>query len=249
MNKDDKQVIKGNDNNQINITINGDISVPYNKEEIMQLIKDYSFTELDKQKIVDEVLERIEAISYENRKRPEKRIFVPILQNLSYSLDDNTLKDTYMNLLQSSLDTTKIVHPSFVTIINQLNSDEIKLLNSLSPDILMSVPLLSIRLKSKGMQGDGHILVKYFSDRGFGVCDNPYNICAYLENLERLKLIEIPPYRHILNQQYYEPLKNHPAVLQKTNQYIGNDTFTINYVEQLFCLTQFGLQFLSVCKH
>ena len=244
-----EQDIKGDNNLQQQIIVQGDYNViSLNKEDVFNMIKSYCFT--DREQIVNIVKETIESINEAQRKMPDKRIFVPLIQQLSYSMDDGYIKNLYKNLLKASMDKTKNVHPSFITIINQLNADEIKLLNAIPPVTGISKPLIDVRMIIGNPQGLGYQYISNFSDISYGVCENPGMICSYIENLERLKLIEIPTGLKISDDSVYEKLKSHPAVVNELNKNKSSDKITIRYEfdEKLFRLTQFGLQFLKCCK-
>lgn len=243
-----EQSIKGNNNLQQQLIVQGDNNnyIGLRTEDVVSIIKAFCYT--DKEEIVNIVKETIESINEEQRKMPDKRIFVPIIQQLSYSLDDNYVKQAYQNLLKSSMDTKKTIHPSFVSIISQLNSDEIKILHSLPAVSVLSKPLINVRMIIGQKQGKGIMLIRNFSDIGYGICDYPGNICAYIENLERLKLIEIPPLLTLMDKSSYNSLKQHPAVLQvlKNNEHLSDVKF--EYDEKFFQLTQFGIQFIQACS-
>lgn len=243
-----EQKIKGDNNLQTNITVSGDLNIGLQRNDVINLIKEFCFT--DKNQIIDIVKEAIESIDASNRKMPDKRIFVPIIQQLSYSLDDEYVKQVYKNLLKSSMEKSKTIHPSFVSIIGQLNSDEIKILNNLSLFTIHPIPLINVRMKfdNKDQQGNGIMLIRYFSDIGYGICENPENICTYLENMERLKLIEIPPLMTLVDKSNYKHLKEHPAVINIINQNANIENIKYEYDELFFQLTNFGLQFINACK-
>ncbi len=243
-----EQSIKGNNNSQQLITINGDYNhiVGLQREDVLNLIQVYCYT--DKEQIVDIVKETIESISEEDRKMPDKRFFVPVIQQLSYSLDDNYIKNAYQNLLKSSMDVKKTIHPSFVSIIGQLNSDEIKILNKLPNVANIPFPLINVRMKIGQQEGKGITLISNFSDIGYDICDNPGNICAYIENLERLKLIEIPEILTLTDKNVYAKLKQHPAILHTLEKNAHVTELKYEYDEKLFQLTQFGAQFINACS-
>ena len=62
---------------------------------------------------------------------PESYVAVPAIQQLSYSLDSEELREMYANLLASSMniDTKTSVHPAFVEIMTYLDETEAKLDN------------------------------------------------------------------------------------------------------------------------
>lgn len=242
-----KQSVKGNNNSQQSLIIQADNNyIGLKTEDVVSIIKAFCYT--DKEQIVSIVKETIESINEEQRKMPDKRIFVPLIQQLSYSVDDDYIKHVYQNLLKSSMDMSKTLHPSFVSIISQLNSDEIKILHNLPAVSVLSKPLINVRMIVGQKQGKGITLIRNFSDIGYGICDYPGNICAYIENLERLKLIEIPPLLTLLNKDTYTKLKQHPAVLQVLKKKENLPEVKFEYDEKFFQLTQFGIQFIQACS-
>lgn len=247
MGSNQEQKIKGDNNTQQQIIINGDCNViGLKKEDVINLIQAYCYT--DKNQIVDIVKETIESINEEDRKMPDKRVFVPVIQQLSYSLDDEYIKNTYQKLLKSSMNRKKMIHPSFVSIIGQLNSDEIKILNKLPNVANIPFPIIDVRMKVGQQEGKGIIYIKNFSDIGYDLCDNPGNICAYIENLERLKLVEVPTMMTLTKKDVYTKLKQHPTILNKLERNVSSPEIKYEYDEKFFQLTQFGVQFINACS-
>lgn len=245
-----KQTAKGDNITQLNLTVNGNYITGLDKEAVIDIIKSYGYVNIDE--IIEVVQNAIEGINAEKRVMPDKRIFVPLIQQLSYSLDDETLKATYSKLLASSLNSEKkhALHPSFINIVSQLNSDEIKLLNSLPCSTHLPKPIINVRMKIGDEQGLGIMQVKYFTDIAFCVCERPDNICVYLENLERLQIIEIPKDKTITSKEAYLPLKSHPLILAVLDKNKSSDNLKIayEYDEMFFRLTQFGVNFITCCK-
>lgn len=242
------QSIKGNDN--IQIFVQGNYVAGIDKEEVIALIQSYGY--VNHEEIIDIVKNTIDNIPQEKRIQPNKRIFVPLIQQLSYSTDDELLKESYKKLLESSMNLDKIsyVHPAFLNIISQLCSDEIKILNSLPPVLLNVEPLINMRMKIGNQEGLGITQVKYFSDIGYGKCTFPGNICQYLENLERLKLIEIPFGKHLIDQTKYDRLINHHTLEAVRNNIKSTSTISVKYEydKMYFQLTSLGVNFIKCCK-
>ena len=143
---------------------------------------------------------------------------------------------------------TKVIHPSFVSIIAQLDSDEIKILSKLPKMTNIPFPLLDVRMKVGQQKGRGITLIRNFSDIGYNLCDNPGNVCAYIENLERLKLVEIPTMMTLMDTDVYTKLKQHPAVLAVLARNTSSLEKKYEYDEKFFQLTQFGVQFIKACS-
>ena len=107
-----------------------------------------------------------------------------------------------------------------------------------------------MKIKINKEKGVGVLQVKYFSDIGFGICQFPNNICKYIENLERLKLIEIPygmyltdesKYVHLINNQYLDNVR-------KKISYNKDTSIEFDYDRMIFRLTSFGINFINCCK-
>ena len=161
-----EQIIKGDENSQQNITNQyNNCNFGITEKRVIELIQKYA---IEKDKLVEIIKEVINSIKPENRKEPDKRIFVPLIQQLSYSLDDDYIKDTYKKLLQSSMDINKKTHPSFVSVINQLNSDEIKLISRFQRNIVRMYPLIDIRLEVD-VRGGGVTIMSNFTNIAFDI--------------------------------------------------------------------------------
>ena len=81
-------------------------------------IREYNFAETEKL-----LAYKLEHLDPEKIVSPEPYVAVPALQAISYSMDNEDLKNLYANLLAKSMnkDTKDSVHPAFVDIIKQLS--------------------------------------------------------------------------------------------------------------------------------
>lgn len=244
------QIINGDSNNQTIINVNGDLVQGIDRQQVVDIIK--SFCYVNRDDVIEIVKNAIESIDEKYRIMPDKRIFVPAIQRLAYSMDNVTVKNAYKNLLSSSMNKNKfmIMHPSYVDIISQLNSDEIKLLDTLIGSTHITYPLINMRLKTKNSNDLGIILLKYFTDIGYGVCDIPENITVYIENLIRLNLITIPYGQFLTDKQHYTKLENHDKVLNIKNDICNSGAKNIDFKfdHMVFGLTQFGYNFIAICR-
>ena len=184
--------------------------------------------------------EKLKHIPEEKIVEPEPYVAVPALQQLSYSLDSEELRELYANLLASSMNADKKsdVHPAFVDIIKQLAPDEAKLLRFLSHQYV--IPLVEIR--QKGSDGKGYtVLEKYHLNIPNGVLEMPQNTPIYIENLVRLQLIEIPADTHYTTESLYTPLETHIV-------FVGVPSESITYDRKIINVTPFGKQFVKICQ-
>ncbi|MBR5614154.1 MAG: DUF4393 domain-containing protein [Clostridia bacterium] len=199
----------------------------YNFEKTRELLA-YKMKDVPEEKIVS----------------PEGYVAVPALQQISYCFDSEELRDMYANLLASSMniDTKYNVHPSFVDIIKQLTPDEAKLLKKLSHQ--NGYPLIDVVLTIK--KGGYITLVHNFTDIAENVCDCPNEIFSYLDNFERLKLIEIPYGTYFKDEKLYKELEEHSFVKQLLNKPVKENE-KIEIKKGKFELTAFGKNFIKVC--
>lgn len=199
------------------------------------------------------VREKAERIPEEKLTEPEPYVAIPAVQQLSYCYDSEELREMYANLLVSSMntDTKQTVHPSFVDIIKQLCPDEAKLLNSISGQSgahsksMKYNPLIDLQVQLGS--GRGHVcLLRNYTNIGENVCDAPQNISAYIENLDRLKLICILEDTHLTDSANYVPLESSPFyVAHKQVALSPGQSFTSK--KKSFYVTAFGEAFIKTC--
>ncbi len=183
-------------------------------------------------------------IPEEKLSEPEAYVAVPAIQQLSYCYDSEELREMYANLLVSSMniDTKYNVHPSFVDIIKQLTPDEAKFLKHISKG--NSYPLLGVNIK---FSSGGHkSVVKNFTNIAYGVCDCPESVFSYLDNLERLKLINIHSDEWFTNELVYKSLEDHSYIQAIIYSLVENGQ-KYDFSKGLFELTSFGRGFIKVC--
>lgn len=177
---------------------------------------------------------------------PEPHIAVPAIQSISYCMDNENLREMYANLLASSMIKGKKndVHPSFVEIIKQLSPDEAKILKYLYSK--KYEPIISLRRDYKNKEG-GNILIDYFSIIGENSkCEFIKNIPSYLENLERLKVLEITFMSYMTTPGTYDFLINHPTITAYTS--ITNDeNFKYDTMKGYVKITNYGSKFCNIC--
>ena len=184
--------------------------------------------------------EKLKHIHEDKIAEPEPYVAVPALQQLSYSFDSEELRELYANLLASSMNTdTKFdVHPAFVDIIKQLTPDEAKLLRYFSKQRV--IPAVSVHLKSSS--GSGYtILERIRVIVPNGVLFVPENVEVYVENLIRLKLLDIPAGIYYTTESLY-------STLEYTANYTGPEKDNIEFKRMVINITSFGKQFIKICQ-
>lgn len=218
------------------------IDVALSKPRLWVAEKQYSY-ERTRQLLA----EKLKDVPPEDIVPPENYIAVPALQQISYCFDSDELRNLYANLLAASMQSSKKwdVHPAFVDIIKQLTPDEAKLLKAIPANSGSYTPVIDLIVRHPKTEGFS-VIYYHYSDVANKVCDCPHNICSYLENLDRLKLIEIDMETFIMNEELYNGLKSSPVIQELTQRPLP-DGDTYDFRKGCFRLTSFGLSFVSLC--
>lgn len=186
-------------------------------------------------------------IPEEKLTEPDAYVAIPAIQQLSYCYDSEVLRDMYANLLVSSMNIDKKsqVHPSFVDIIKQMTPDEAKLLQVLPKTSVSYSPLVDLQVNLGN--GRGHVcLLRNYTTLGDAVCELPGNICSYIDNLDRLKIIRVIEEVRLMNGDRYHEMENSPFLLAHKNVQIGDgQSFSIK--RKSFVVTEFGTAFITTC--
>ena len=190
--------------------------------------------------------DKADKIPEERQCEPEPNIVVPAVSQISYCYDSDVLREMYANLLATSMDELEKshVHPSFVGIIQQLTPDEAKLLKVLPQDTVTLVPVIDLRRVDESADGFTTVF-RNLCLLGEGVCEHPENGPAYLENLARLKLIEIPEDMHLTDDSRYAPLMN-TQIVNVYRQNCGPNSRIVFHKKVLY-LSNYGLEFVRCC--
>lgn len=193
--------------------------------------------------------DKVDKIPEEKLCEPEPYVAVPAIQQISYCNDSKELRDLYANLLASSMNIDKrwSVHPSFVDLIKQLSPDEAKLLKIFPTDISSLAPLVDCRVVMDGLGGGITVARNITAEFLYSVCDNPENMSFYLENLNRLKVIEISTRTHIKDDFVYKEIENSTRINECKKRVTLTDGQKFSIEKKCFYMTEFGLQFIKCC--
>lgn len=207
---------------------------------IMQ--REYNIAETEK------LLElKLQNVNSENIEPPEPYVAVPALQNISYCMDDETLRDIYANLLASAMrkDKKDKVHPAYVEIIKQLCPDEAKLLKFL--DVHNTIPVVDIKFSTKN--GGTALLKNDFTPIAeLAECQFPHRANCYFENLFRLGLITRSSNEWFIEESRYDVIFDHPK-FKKVYNNLNNPKADpkVECVKGVYEITEFCMFFLDAC--
>lgn len=197
------------------------------------------------------VKERLDRIPDDKRKSPDPEIAVPLLQALTYTAQNETLRDMYVNLLANSMniDKNNIVHPSFVEIIKQMNSLDAKVFDELAQETGYQ-KILNPKIMLKG-QG------KFFSNAtpewytGWKIDGySEFDVSASLVRLSKFGLIELM-FDRTAGNDGYEEIRQKPFLQSIFHKYkLENPTIELEIggTESIFYVNEYGLQFKNACK-
>lgn len=190
---------------------------------------------------------KLEKIGAEHIVTPEPYVAIPALQAISYAMSSEVLRNLYANLLACSMNDSmkNRVHPAFVEIIKQLSPDEAKFIKLLANED--NVPLLGVR-RVVNEEGGFFIELDNFTCIAEKVCDNhnPVDIARYIDNLCRLKIIEVPEGRYLAGENTYKFLENHPIVMKLMNTSLPEGQ-RWEIEKKKLEITAFGNEFINVC--
>lgn len=196
------------------------------------------------------VAEKLKDVPPEKIVTPSPNVAGPAIEALRYTGHEESLSEMYASLLATAMneDTIQKAHPAFVDIIKQLTPDEAKIVRGFTANQTIN-PLISIKASSSNKTiSDGHqIVLRNFSQIGQRAgCEHLHLVPAYLDNLVRMGLCEIPEGLFYTNDELYSPLINHSEVIEIRNK-MKNSNRESDVQKGTLRVTDFGRQFAMAC--
>lgn len=191
------------------------------------------------------VSEKLKNVPEQNIKTPPPEVAGPAIEALRFSGHDINLRELYANLIATSMDISTVhhAHPGFVEVLKNMTSDEAILIKAfLYREIF---PLIDIRAKLKDETG---FSVKYQNYSHFHKTvklNRPDLIPAYLNNLCRLGILEIPALVTITTENIYEPLENDQELDDAKFKIESEMGRVVGFGRKTISLTTFGKQFVQ----
>ncbi|WP_053600648.1 DUF4393 domain-containing protein [Bacillus sp. FJAT-18017] len=178
---------------------------------------------------------------------PDISIAGPTLEAMRYTAHKEDLREMFVNILATSMSakSQKNAHPSFVEILKQLNSDEaliIKSFNNNDPK-----PILKVRIygtEDKNYYSEP--LVNFSGIPYISGCLYPELGPSYIENLERLSLVDIDYNVYHTVPNSYDFIENH-EVIREWKAYADSIQRRIEIMQGVITITPFGEVFISTC--
>lgn len=200
---------------------------------------------------------------------PEAYIAVPAMQAISYSMDNEEIRDMYAALLSKAInsDTKANVHPAFVDIIKQLSPADAQFFHYLSD--VSQIPICKVRHQYRLISLDTLSELNGYTDNTYN--SSPFTDLEYfgkdlasdltiasiddlssqqislsLSNLSRLGMISIN-YGSAMDESEYESFTRLPKVRVLFRRYPSDNKTETVLVMGTCELTSLGKQFASIC--
>ena len=197
------------------------------------------------------VAEKLKDVPTERIVTPEPHVFCPALEALRYTGHQEVLRELFANLLATSLDsaTAQHAHPAFVELIKSMSPDEARIMTSLNPNT--DIPVVELRAYEKDTSIYVVAVRRLSIIQHEAGCQSPELAAIYLDNLERLGLIEslggdVLGAPAIAEEGAYDELEASPMVasVRKDVEKAGK---TLELNRSFLRLTDLGTQFYKAC--
>lgn len=191
--------------------------------------------------------QKLKNVPKENIIPPDPSIAGPALEALRYTGHKEELREMFSNLLATAMnsDVSSTAHPSFVEVIKQITPDEGKIIKYLGMKNFQ--PLIHLLRNVPIGDGEANFYRNFSLISEQSDCQFVELTPSYLDNLQRLGIIEIPDGRHLTPiEEKYSPLEIHPRFLKlydELNELKASPILQRRY----FFLTDFGTQFHNAC--
>lgn len=194
--------------------------------------------------------QRLSTISEDQVIAVAPEIGVPVAEKLAY-VADTKLSELYVTLLAkaSSAETVSKAHPSFVNIINNLSPDEAYLLE-LFASASANLPFVTAKHVDPGtgiFDIAGDLLIATAITDGLSF---PYNVPAYLSNLEGLGLAQIHRDRWLVDTPAYDELIAYwTPFFPIEKQFSDARPRRLEFDKGAISTSSFGQLFISACHY
>lgn len=195
---------------------------------------------------------KLENVPVDNIIPADPQIGVPIVEKLKYITHDE-IADLFTTLLAnaSNSETVESVHPSFISIIEQLASDEAKIIEYLNTN--PNIPYCDINGTLKQCDNDPilhnsyNILIYHATALPWQIDILKNNVGVYLNNLVRLGILTDEKGTLIQDMSLYDNIHELYGV-KKMRDSLVPDKYQQIYTEKSFySITDFGRLFINAC--
>ncbi|QQT61008.1 DUF4393 domain-containing protein [Sphingobacterium multivorum] len=199
------------------------------------------------EKLDQEVSAKLSKVPRERYQTPPAFIAGPAVEALRYTAEVEDIRNLYNNLIANAMDSDTVanVHPSFVDIIKNINSDEANLLKAFIMDD--SIAYIEIRRFNTPVVRSFSTIDKYHTHivEDFNLkLQNQCKLHTYLDNLTRIGLISTTE-GYSLDDDRYISLENCENVIKLKKEAEGEGA-RVDFRRSFFRLTSFGSDFIRM---
>lgn len=177
---------------------------------------------------------------------PPANVAGPAVEAMRFTAQTEELREMYASLLATAMDseTATSAHPAFVEIIKQITQDEARILKHL--ENMHSHPIIDVKAAAKS--GTEYTVAArrvsmIAADAGIA---HGTLMGSYLDNLERLGVIEVPYGKYLSAPGAYDRLEGNEALLGLKAQ-IEEAGRNVEFDRSYVGLTSLGRQFVDAC--
>ncbi|MCM1044722.1 MAG: DUF4393 domain-containing protein [Candidatus Gastranaerophilales bacterium] len=191
--------------------------------------------------------QKLEHVGEDKIVTPEAYVAVPAIQAISYSMDNEELRNLYANLLAKAMnsDTKDQVHPAYVNIISQMTPLDAKILQFISNEPDKDMPIIDL------------IAVRISDNLKIYITLQP-NITAFdissielislsIENLVRNNLISIADNTNYAGYDSIYGSQQYKDFYRKVKENLPTGYTNIEVVPRNCTLSNLGKHFCEIC--
>lgn len=197
----------------------------------------------------DDLYSQAAQIPEQYQHEPNLMIAGPTLEALKYTYDEEKLREMYIKLLTSSMDSRKdtVVHPSYVQVIQQMNSFDAVLfkflasrpgnIKAINPDV--------------GLKGTNKIYANAMPEWyiAWNQDEDVSKLSASLVRLSKLGLVELM-FDRTAGTDGYDSLESSPQLLDILHRYQilhPKQELELRSTHSIIYVNDYGKQFAEVC--
>lgn len=197
----------------------------------------------------DDLYKQAAQIPEQFQHEPNIMIAGPTLEALKYTYDEDKLREMYINLLASSMDSRKdaVVHPSYVHIIQQMDSFDAVLFKFL----VAQVGNIKAINPNVGIKGTNRIYVNAMPEWyiTWNQTVDVFQLSASLVRLSKFGLLELL-FDRTAGKDGYESLENSPQLLDILHKYQMIDPtqeLELRSMHSVIYVNDYGKDFAETC--
>ena len=196
----------------------------------------------DLEKFKNELTSSIESVPDELRIEADSQIALSALNNAKFCIEKEELRAMYVKLLTSSVDSRKIVHPSFSQIILSMDCIDAVILKQFKDESILAVCDYNIYTSSEPLSNYTSYASNIFLNKPDTISIS--DASRSLDSLNRLGLIDVQSDVRITESNAYDIFKQTDIYHDLLTQYPEE----LIYVhEKIARLTNLGESFIDCC--